>query len=136
MADTRILRQRLDEQLKQLQEKIRAIDLVEAMSAELGIGGNGSEAGARLDRFATAPSSATKTISNTVKAIALGDPARQWTVATMTPEAQRSGRPDATRTNVTTALRRLGEAGVLEVVSRNKRTGHVYRAAKTAKAAS
>lgn len=130
VADTRVLRQKLQDQLQQIQEKLRALDIVDAMSAELGV--NGTQGA--LPPSLLLPSG--KTIQKTCRELALKDPTKHWTVATMTPEVQRNGRPDANRANVTTALRRLARKGVLELVSRNKRTGHVYRAARIAKAAS
>ena len=130
MADTKVLRQRLEEQLRQIQEKLRAIDIVEAMSSELGV--NGSEPAKVVVRLAPVSS---RSIVETCKAIAVADPVKHWNVATMTPEVQRAGRTDASRANVTTSLRRLAEQGVLEVLSRNKKVGYAYRA-RTAKAAS
>lgn len=130
MADTKVLRQRLDEQLRQIQEKLRAIDIVEAMSSELGI--NGAVAPRSLPSLM--PSSG-RTIKETCKAIALADHTKRWNVSSMTPEVQRAGRTDANKANVTTALRRLSEDGVLEILSKDKKRGYEYRV-KTAKATS
>lgn len=129
-----MLRQRLEEQRRQIDEKLKAIDIVEAMAGELGVNGSVAPASAPTaplleppPRFVPGPSFS-GTIMEAVKRIALGDPVREWSVVTMTPEVQRYGRSDAVKPNVTTALRRLAKAGVLEIVTYSKKKGHVYRA--------
>jgi len=122
MADTQVLRQKLEAQLRDIQEKLRAVALVEAMSAE--ISGNG----AMPPRRTMTQTASGKTIKETVRLIALANPTQEWTALTMTPEVERQGRKDATRANVTTALRRLAKAGALDLISKSKREGFAYKA--------
>ena len=97
MADTKVLRDRLDEQLREIREKLRAIEIVEAMSTELGVNG------AVAPRSPSAEVRASgRSIMEMCKVIALADHTKQWNVSTMTPEVQRAGRVDASKPNVTT----------------------------------
>ncbi len=128
MADTKALRRRIEEQIRALQEKIRAVELVEQVAAELGIDGE------RPSRALVDPSEdATFTdhsIAEACKLIVL-ESDKAWTAIDVLKEIRGRGKSGATREAVSVALRRLAGSGLLEArKSRNRKVGHTYRRSK------
>lgn len=125
MADTKTLRLRIEEQIRTLQEKLRAIDRVEQMAAELGID---RERPSKASE--TSPTDATfadHSIAEACKLIVF-ESARDRTAADVLEEVRRRGKAQATREAVSVALRRLARDGLLEARKRpNRKVGIIYR---------
>ena len=125
MADTKALRHRIEEQIRALQEKLRAVELVEQVAAELGIdGGRPSRA---LVEASTDTTFADHSIAEACKLIVL-ESYKAWTATDVLEEIRGRGKSGATREAVSVALRRLAGSGVLEArKSRNRKMGYTYR---------
>ncbi len=108
MADTKALRHRIEEQIKSLQEKLHAIDLVEQMSKELGVDGEKL----KQPSGGWVPISfANRSVAEACKLLVAESEDKTWTVAEVLKVVQSRGIPAATRQAVAVALRRLEKSG-------------------------
>lgn len=125
MADTKALRRRIEEQIRALQDKLRAVELVEQAAAELGI--DGERPSKALMEPSTDATFADYSIAEACKRIVV-ESDKAWTAIHVLEEIRRRGKPGATREAVSVALRRLARSGVLEARrSRNRKIGQTYR---------
>lgn len=120
MADLRVLRRKIETQIRQLEEQLRALELVERAARELDGKGRGRRSrGVRSG-----------TVIEACQNVALESPMKEWTTQTMLEAVRARGVTDANRENVSTSMRRLAKSGtgVLKIISGNRRTGLVYQA--------
>ncbi len=125
MADTKAIRRRIEEQIRALQDKLRAVELVEQAAAELGV--DGERPSKALMKPSTDGTFADHSIAEACKHIVI-ESDKTWTAINVLEEIKRRGKPGATREAVSVALRRLAGSGVLEARrSRNRKKGQTYR---------
>src|SRR5687768_4730826 len=105
MADLRIMRRKLEEQIHQLQERLRALELVEQTAREL----NGQDPSSRHVR-----AHRNGTIMDACRQIIQESSKTEWRAAEMLEEVERRGLSEANRENISTTMRRLAQTGVLE----------------------
>lgn len=121
MANLRALRKKWEADIAALQEKLRALDVVEQGQRDVGRTRTRSQV------------SRPGTVTDACREAVLGDSTKEWTAADVLKVVQADGAPGATKANVSTALRRLKKHGVLNVVSGNRRTGLTYKVKEGAK---
>lgn len=112
MADLRALRRKLEAEIKVLQDKLQALEMIESELSEKPRSRQRSRAG---------------TVTEAVRQAVLGDRTKVWTAEEALTAVRGDGAPDANRDNVSTAIRRLVRDEVLERVGGNKRVGFTYR---------
>jgi len=107
MADTKVLRRRIEEQIRLLQEKLRAIELVEEMSREIGRNEDKPSISVSTDSTMRDMS-----VAEACKNL-LFESGKAWTVTSVWDEVKKRGKHGATREAVSVALRRLAAADVI-----------------------
>lgn len=133
MADTRVLKERLKTQIAALEEKLRAVELVEQLSVDLGVNGEGQVQSPTthsvvVEDTPVVAAGERPTVIDLCRRIALAHhDITEWTVGKMVPLVHSLGRPDAERTNVATSMRRLAEEGFFSLVGQDHKVGNIYR---------
>lgn len=112
MADLRALRRKLETQIKVLQDKLDALEMIESELSEKPRSRQRSRGG---------------TVTEAVRQAVMGNPSKVWTAEEALTAVRGDGAPDANKDNVSTAIRRLVHDEVLERVGGNKRVGFTYR---------
>lgn len=122
MVDLKALRKDLEQQIDILREQLAALDIVERAVLARGMSAQESVAGPLNRKEMSRTGSITEACRQLVQS-----QDREWSVKTVLQELRAQRFAGSSRANVSTALRRLVEEGVLRQATTNKKMGYTYR---------
>lgn len=129
MTDFRAMREKLETEIRRLQDDLRALARVEEM-AQLSRNG-AAPATPHRSRRRGRRRGPTRRLSaaDAIKAVAQRFPDRLWTTVHMDEEVRRAGHHDDNfnKSNIGVTLRRLKEEGFFDIVSKSHKEGNVYK---------